>query len=401
MSRNNAQGEPAMSNIDTRHIDSDGILELMRKLPMPIQIEAMSLHSTERVEEIVMRLGQPLWIVTGASGPVRIDKIRINEGDINSFIDSLGTKIGSDNRAGINGTLHRISVIRDRDRPAVIGATIRFGLPMYGVADIVRPTIERNVGLMVIGPPAVGKTTLLRDIIRIYGEIVNHKGRIIGPRVIYVDTASEMGGFGRIPHPSLGSATRIPVPDAQNQTWEILQGVGNHSAEVIIVDEIKTVSDAQALATSVQRGVKPVATCHGEQLAETLNNKTFWSVLGDIDIDPRTRTRKRYQKPIFGAAVEVWGFGRLVLHPDLKRSIDLILAGKMPEVQLLGNWEASDIEYMIEQVRERIEEAASLDAAAKIADQLGVEVPAPGTPGGQGYQPEAEEIKEENQVGEP
>lgn len=355
---------------DHRHVDSDGIEELMRKLPRNVQVEAMRLHQAERVEEITMDSGKNLWITTAESGPIEITDIHITDTDVRAFADKFTSAIGSDNRTGIDKTLHRISVIRDRDKPTIIGVTIRFGIPMYGVAEMLRPILSEMRGLMVIGPPAVGKTTLLRDIIRILGEMRNRRGFRIGPRVIYVDTASEIGGFGRIAHPSLGHARRIPVPNAQNQSWEILQGVGNHSAEVIVVDEIKTLDDAKALSTTLQRGVKAVATCHGEQLAETLDNKTFWPVLGDIDIDPRNRERRRYGKPVFGSAAEVWGFGRLVLHPDLARSIDLILAGKMPEVELLGEWSDEQIREMIHAVKSRIEESNAVSFAREKSVEL-------------------------------
>lgn len=341
--------------MEQRTVDSDGITELMEKLPGDVQSVVLQMHREDRVEEITMDAGKSLWVTTASHGPVEVPEVKVTLDQITDFAGKVGgNAVGADNRTGVDNTLHRISFIRDRDDTRKIGATIRFGIPMHGVAEILRDTLQNNPSLMVIGPPAVGKTTLLRDIIRILGELKNRRGHRMGPRVLYVDTSSEMGGFGSLPHPSLGNARRIPVPDAQNQSWQIMQAVGNHSASVVVVDEIKSRKDAMALAECLQRGVKAVATCHGEQLSETIANRTFSCLLGDLDTDPVTRRLRRYTQPIFASAVEVWGFGRLVLHPDLKESIDRILAGKMPRVIILGEWSDAQYNEMVDAVSERV-----------------------------------------------
>lgn len=57
---------------------------------------------------------------------------------------ALGT-FGSDNRAGIAGTLHRISAIRNR-RGGVVGLTCRVGRAVTGHVDMIRDILNGGCG---------------------------------------------------------------------------------------------------------------------------------------------------------------------------------------------------------------------------------------------------------------
>ena len=60
------------------------------------------------------------------------------------------------------------------------------------------------MSLLVMGPPAAGKTTLLRAIARTLADD-------LGLRVIVIDTSNEIGGDGDVPHPAIGRARRMQV----------------------------------------------------------------------------------------------------------------------------------------------------------------------------------------------
>ena len=92
--------------------------------------------------------------------------VRLN--DIDTVVGMVGG-FSSDNRAGLQGELHRISAIHNRDNPPrVIGLTIRVGRHIPGNADMIRDILfqDPTKSILVLGEPGSGKTSVIRDITR-------------------------------------------------------------------------------------------------------------------------------------------------------------------------------------------------------------------------------------------
>ena len=101
-------------------------------------------------------------------------------------------EFGGDNRAGVTGTLHRISCIRNRSRK-IIGLTCRVGRAVTGHVDMISDVLKRDSGESVL---FLGKT-------RGWENDSNSRDResIIGrfaKRVVIIDTSNEIGGDGDI-----------------------------------------------------------------------------------------------------------------------------------------------------------------------------------------------------------
>lgn len=69
------------------------------------------------------------------------------------YAESAIGEWGGDNRAGITGTLHRISAIRNRSGK-VVGLTCRVGRPLREDMDMVRDLLEYGKSILFLGRQA-------------------------------------------------------------------------------------------------------------------------------------------------------------------------------------------------------------------------------------------------------
>ncbi|KGN62357.2 hypothetical protein Csa_021691 [Cucumis sativus] len=256
--------------------------------------------------------------------------------DLSHAIAKVGD-FSDDNRSGMDRSLHRISAIRNR-KMQIIGLTCRVGRSISGSAEIIRDLVEGGGSILVIGPPGVGKTTLIREIARMLAD--DHK-----KRVVIVDTSNEIGGDGDVPHAGIGSARRMQVPNvnmqhtvrAQDTIMVMIEAVENHMPETIIIDEIGTELEALAASTIAQRGVQLVGTAHGITIDNIIKNPSLQILVGGIESvtlgDEEARKRK-VQKTIlerkgpstFTCAVEMISKTECRVHHRLDTTVDAILA---------------------------------------------------------------------------
>jgi stage III sporulation protein SpoIIIAA len=292
----------------------------------------------DRLLEIVADIGRPLEF-RYPEGSTYITDVIVDEAFLKQSLSSV-TQFGPDNRAGINGTLHRISKIVDRQsRP--VGLTCRVGRPMLGTITIIEDLIAAGSNILIIGAPGVGKSTKLRDVARL---LSTDKLR----RVVIVDTSNEIAGDGAVPHAAVGKARRLQVPFGRNQADVMIEAVENHTPEVIIVDEISTIAETNACRTIAQRGVQLIATAHGRVLSDVIKNPPLVKLIGGIQTvtlgDEQAKLRgtsktvsERESEPVFSVVVEIESFDRVSVHTDISAAVDAYLRGAVvtPETRIL------------------------------------------------------------------
>src|SRR5207244_11470659 len=116
---------------------------------------------------------------------------------------------------------------------------------------------------------------MLREVARVLADD-------LAKRVVIVDTSNEIAGDGDIPHPGIGRARRMQVPEPSLQHSVMIEAVENHMPEVIVIDEIGTEQEAFAARTIAERGVQLVGTAHGNTLENLLMNPTLSDLIGGI-----------------------------------------------------------------------------------------------------------------------
>jgi stage III sporulation protein SpoIIIAA len=286
----------------------------------------------DTVEEIFVHVGQPVEF----RGP---KALTVNLGvsptvdDVRHVLSRVG-RFADDGRACVQGTLHRVSCWMGRTG-TVLGVTMRVGRYVPGVAT---PFLERarKGNLIFLSKPGQGKTTILRDI------AVGLSRRPDRPRVVIIDSSNEIGGDSDAPLPYLGRARRLQVPRRSMQQHYMTQAVQNHTPDYVIIDEIATLAEAESALSMSQRGIRLIATAHGETLNKLVQNKELNALVGGVaqaflsneERKLRFKTKKTclerpYDSP-FDTVVELRSREHCMMHTQVNASVDVLLDGRDP-----------------------------------------------------------------------
>ncbi len=304
------------------------IERLLSIMPQKV-VSNLSTDRLEDVIEIVLDIGRTAEIRHSGGRIEKLGEEFINEDDIN-FVTSHLQEFTHDNRSGIPGTLHRISAIRNR-QGKVVGLTCRIGRVVTGTITCIKDICTQGKSILFLGRPGVGKTTKLREISRLVADE-------LGKRVVIVDTSNEIAGDGDTPHPAIGAARRMQVPQPEYQKDIMIEAVENHTPEVIVVDEIGTEAEAQAARTIAERGVMLIATAHGNSLESLIKNPTLSDLVGGIqsvtlgdDEAKRRASQKtvleREKQPTFDIVIEIIDRNTLAVYKNTSEAVDYILRG--------------------------------------------------------------------------
>ncbi|XP_010542402.1 PREDICTED: uncharacterized protein ycf45 [Tarenaya hassleriana] len=314
----------------------DNLHAFLEVLPQDLRHRLLNDFRRNLLVEVVMDLGRPpeaRYLGEPGGQYLRTTEVSMEELE---HAQKLVGEFGADNRAGIEGTLHRISAIRSR-KGSIVGLTCRVGRAVSGHIDMLYDLLHYGKSILFVGRPGVGKTTVLREIARVLSDEFQK-------RVVIIDTSNEIGGDGDIPHSAIGGARRMQVPKPCLQHKVMIEAVENHMPQVIIVDEIGTEAEALACRSIAERGVMLIGTAHGEQLQNIIKNPTLSDLIGGIETvtlgDEEARARRcqksileRKAPPTFYFLIEMRERDYWIAH-QTEKSVDMLLRGRNPMVEV-------------------------------------------------------------------
>lgn len=298
------------------------------------------------VLDVVMDLGRPLCISlnhnnnnyisneNGGINSVVVDECLIQSRDIEFVLRHCDNNNNNSRRCCISQSLHRCCILKNNGN-TVVGLTLRVARIITGVAEVISDLISSGKNIIFLGPPASGKTTMLRDVAR-------HASR--DRRVMLVDQSGEIAGNGIIPHACVGRARKMQqtIQNHRNYVDLMMEAIANHSPQVLIVDEIgSSYDECQHLAQMCHRGVQFMVTCHARHLSDLVHSPHLQRLLGNVhvvtlsareasDLGVSQKTRlERQEEPAFGICVEMGNNSNVwKIHLNVAKSVDAILRGE-------------------------------------------------------------------------
>jgi len=270
---------------------------LRKYLPQTIfaALAAIDEKIAPAIEEIRLRTMRPLMIYTcnkgycvNADGGLSdSDGLFVSEDDVEQTFNALTGQspyayedeirqgfltLSNGIRAGLAGSA-LMAGGHLRTYKTVSGINFRIPREAKGIAHDLLPYISKDGCLqstLVISPPRLGKTTLVRDIARCGG---NGKG-LKPSRVTVVDERQEIAAsvYGK---PLFDVGRETDVVSGVLKSMGVFMALRSLSPDVIVTDEIGRSDDLEALKEVANSGVVMIATAHAPDF-ESLQNKLFF-----------------------------------------------------------------------------------------------------------------------------
>ena len=134
---------------------------------------------------------------------------------------------------------------------------------------------------LIVGAPGSGKTTLLRDLIR---QISNGNKYAKGLNVGVVDERNELASMYKgMEQTDLGLRTDVIAGIPKTIGIKIL--IRSMAPEVIAVDEVGGLKDAENINFAMCSGAKALLTCHGNSISDVKMNSELQELLQSGSIE--------------------------------------------------------------------------------------------------------------------
>lgn len=261
--------------------------ELWKLFPISLKEKLNSLKEQwNHVQEIRLRVGMPVAVKLGNREWMMDDAGTVTREDIRQFIESVSRHSlyahEEELRQGfftVQGG-HRIGIVGKvvveqgtiKTMKYISSINIRMAHQIKGCADLVVPYVMYHgqmCSTLILSPPGCGKTTLLRDLVRLLSE----RGMNVG----VVDERSEIAAcYQGIAQNDLGP--RTDILDCCPKGAGMMMLIRTMAPQVVAVDEIGGEEDRKALETVMKCGCQILATVHASSI-EDIHQKPFFAEL--------------------------------------------------------------------------------------------------------------------------
>ena len=232
---------------------------------LPIRI-FLKLKNIDKLEEIRLRIGKKVNL-RYIDEEIFLNEI-ITKLDMEEILENIcKNSVYSYQNEIVNGFI----TIEGGHRVGITGSCVvekgkivnicNITLDIYIVKD------DSILNTLIVSPPGMGKTTILKDLIR---RISNGDG-FKSLNVSVVDERLELSAnFDGTIQIDLGEKTDIITNICKDKGMKML--IRSMAPEVIVVDEIGTKEDVEAIKYAVTSGVKGIFTAHGDSFDNILLN---------------------------------------------------------------------------------------------------------------------------------
>ncbi len=264
-------------------------------LPLRIQQDVLALSDKiqSQCEELRLRAGRGVsYVIAGQETCLPLSAVatadleetlgRATRYSVHSFAESLqngfvtlegGHRLGLCGAAILRG--ERIDGIRN-----LSSINLRIACEHLGAAAALTPHLQKNgraQSMLILSPPAWGKTTLLRDCVRALS--------CTGMRVGVADERCELSGsLGGAPQFDLGPTTDIISGGSKSEAALLL--LKTMSPAVLALDEITSLRDIEAVSCAAHCGTAVLATAHAYDREDFARRPLYHALLeaGVFDI---------------------------------------------------------------------------------------------------------------------
>lgn len=238
--------------------------ELKRMLP-PELLPALQGADVTAAEELRLRIGQPMAVVTAAE-TMRLPRPKIDQRHLEHLLErASGASMHVSGQMLRQGYLYTDSGCRigfcgtmtGQGLRAPTSANIRIPRAVPNCAEEIADQMLRSgiENTLILSPPGFGKTTLLRDLIRQLSES--------GIRVSVADERGELAGCSRNGlFFYLGPNTDVMTGGVKAETS--MQLLRTMNPQVLAFDEITAPEDLMMIRQAAGCGVALMATAHAD-----------------------------------------------------------------------------------------------------------------------------------------